>query len=53
MKEAVDHIISKIGERRPEIGIVCGSGLGIIGDSIEDAVTLDYNDVPYLEKNGK
>ena len=50
--QAVEFIQSKIGNLAPEIGVVCGSGLGIIGDSIENSVKLDYNDIPHFQKTG-
>ncbi|AAV91070.1 Chain A, Purine nucleoside phosphorylase [Singapore grouper iridovirus] len=31
---------------RPVLGIVCGSGLGKIGDSLETSITVAYSDIP-------
>ncbi|WP_256757222.1 purine-nucleoside phosphorylase [Cohnella sp. WQ 127256] len=33
---------------RPEIGLILGSGLGILGDELEDAVTIPYEDIPHF-----
>lgn len=32
----------------PEIGVVLGSGLGLIADRMEDAVTIPYTDIPHF-----
>jgi purine-nucleoside phosphorylase len=33
---------------RPEIGLILGSGLGVLGDELEDAVTIPYEDIPHF-----
>src|SRR3954468_13017742 len=33
---------------RPEIGLILGSGLGVLGDELEDAVTIAYADIPHF-----
>ncbi len=33
---------------RPEIGLILGSGLGILGDELEDGVTIPYEDIPHF-----
>ena len=52
VEEAVQYIRSKV-KCKLEIGIVCGSGLGRLGDTIEQAITIDYNDIPHFQKSGK
>lgn len=42
---ALQYIRTKT-ESRPEIGIVCGSGLGGIGDLVVDPVKIPYGDIP-------
>ncbi|MBO8170613.1 MAG: purine-nucleoside phosphorylase [Bacillaceae bacterium] len=32
----------------PEVGLILGSGLGVLADEIEDAVKLDYEDIPHF-----
>ncbi|OEH93597.1 purine-nucleoside phosphorylase [Bacillus solimangrovi] len=44
-KAAVDYINSKITEE-PKIGLILGSGLGVLADEIEDPITIDYSDIP-------
>lgn len=45
MKEAVSYIESKTSEK-PEFGLILGSGLGELADEIEDAVKIDYKNIP-------
>lgn len=35
-----------IGERAPKIAVILGSGLGGLGDKLEDAVRIAYKDLP-------
>ena len=37
---------SVLRDRKPQIGIVLGSGLGALADRIEEAETLPYSDIP-------
>ncbi len=32
----------------PEIGLILGSGLGVLGEQLEDAVTIHYADIPHF-----
>ncbi|MFH1710542.1 MAG: purine-nucleoside phosphorylase [bacterium] len=43
---AADFIQSKLGGRKPEVILTLGSGLGELGNKIEDAVTIPYADIP-------
>ncbi|GKU79617.1 purine-nucleoside phosphorylase [Paenibacillus sp. L3-i20] len=47
IKEAAQYIQGKINIT-PEIGLIMGSGLGVLGDLIEDAVTIQYHDIPHF-----
>ena len=31
---------------RPKIGIICGTGLGGIAESVENKTTVEYKDIP-------
>lgn len=37
---------SVLRDRKPQIGIVLGSGLGALADRIEGAEALPYSDIP-------
>lgn len=45
MKETVKYIQEKIGDFKPEIGIVLGSGLGELADEYCD-IKINYKDIP-------
>ena len=44
--KAVEFLRTRIGDFRPEVGIVLGSGLGKLADSITDPVTVPYREIP-------
>ncbi len=48
LKESAEYIKAKTGDEKIEIGIVLGSGLGDLADEIEDAVCIDYHDIPHF-----
>ncbi len=45
-KKSADYIKGVIGDFRPEIGLVLGSGLSGFADLIENPVTINYRDIP-------
>ena len=45
-KAAADHVAALILGRTPEVGIILGSGLGSLADSIEDKICIHYSDIP-------
>ena len=45
IKESVDYIKSKYNVK-PSIGLILGSGLGSLGERIEDSIIIDYKDIP-------
>jgi len=47
MKEAAGYIESRIKDK-PQIGLILGSGLGVLGDDVKDAVYIEYNDIPHF-----
>ncbi|WP_336786830.1 purine-nucleoside phosphorylase [Paenibacillus sp. MMO-177] len=47
IKEAAAFIAGKV-QVKPEIGLIMGSGLGVLGDHIENPVTIDYSDIPHF-----
>lgn len=48
VQEAADALRAKIGERRPTIGLILGSGLGDLANDVTNAVAIPYNDLPYF-----
>jgi purine-nucleoside phosphorylase len=47
IEEAAAYIRSKTG-LEPEIGLILGSGLGVLGDDLEASVVLHYSDIPHF-----
>lgn len=50
IKSIADWIQQKV-EIRPKIAIVCGSGLGGLGDRIQSPVAIPYSDIPCFPKS--
>lgn len=46
ISSSADYIKSKIGDRKPLVGIILGSGLGKLGDKINNALVIPYKDIP-------
>ncbi len=46
LEAATTHIRARIGERKPTVGLILGSGLGGFADQLEDAVAIEYGDIP-------
>lgn len=47
IQEAAAYIREKTLQT-PEIGLIMGSGLGVLGDHIEEAVVIPYHDIPHF-----
>ena len=47
IRAAADHILSRVS-LRPTVGMVLGSGLGDFADTLEDAVSIPYCQIPYF-----
>lgn len=46
--EAALYIRDRIGSSSPQVGIILGSGLGALADSIEDPVVIPYSGIPHF-----
>jgi purine-nucleoside phosphorylase len=40
--------IEKNLDKSPEIGLILGSGLGVLGDEIEEPITIPYSEIPHF-----
>lgn len=47
IQEAAAYIQSRISET-PEVGLILGSGLGVLADLVEQPVTIAYGDIPHF-----
>ena len=48
-QESADFIRAQIGSFVPQVAMVLGSGLGFLGDMVENAVCVSYRDIPYFK----
>ena len=46
IKQLVAIVLERAGGRKPELGIVLGSGLGKLADDIQDPIIIPYKDLP-------
>ena len=51
IKESADYISKRAGCFKPEIGIILGSGLGKLGDRIENPIIIPYSEIPNFAKS--
>ncbi len=49
--EAADFLRGRLGHLRSHVGIVLGSGLGAVADTIHDATIVRYEDIPHFPKS--
>ncbi|MNO20772.1 Purine nucleoside phosphorylase 1 [compost metagenome] len=47
IQEAADYICSR-GDVSPKVGLILGSGLGVLADHIEEAIQIEYKDIPHF-----
>ncbi|UHA72909.1 purine-nucleoside phosphorylase [Paenibacillus sp. 481] len=47
IQEAASYIQSRVSFK-PEIGLILGSGLGVLADLVEEAVTIPYHEIPHF-----
>ena len=48
-QESADAIRAKIGIFKPEVAMVLGSGLGYLGDLVENAIAVPYGEIPHFK----
>lgn len=55
IRDAADHLKQKLaahwGGQGPEIGLILGSGLGELGDRVENALYADYAQIPHFPRS--
>lgn len=44
--ESANYIRERIGDRKPKIAIILGSGLGVISEDIQDKIIINYKEIP-------
>ncbi|GJM82652.1 purine-nucleoside phosphorylase [Paenibacillus timonensis] len=50
IREAAEYIRSR-SALAPKVGLILGSGLGVLADHIEQPVSIDYRDIPFFPQS--
>jgi len=50
IKEAKAYIEKKL-DKKPELGLILGSGLGILAEEIENPIKIKYDEIPHFSKS--
>lgn len=48
LEDAARAMRARLGDRKPEIGLILGSGLNKFAESIKDAETISYHGIPHM-----
>ena len=48
-RESAQAIRARLGGFIPKVAMVLGSGLGFLGDEVEDPIAIDYPDIPHFK----
>lgn len=48
-QESARVLRERLGEFTPKVAMVLGSGLGYLGDEVEDPIAVDYRDIPHFK----
>ena len=48
-QESADALRARIGEFQPQVLMILGSGLGYLGDIVEDPIVVPYGEIPHFK----
>ena len=48
-RQSAGAIRSRLGGFTPKIALILGSGLGFLGDEVENPIAVDYKDIPHFK----
>ena len=48
-RESADFLQAKLGSFQPKVAMVLGSGLGYLGDVVEDPIVVPYGEIPHFK----
>jgi len=51
LDEAFAFLQTRLGNLRPQIGLILGSGLGDYADTLEDAIKIPYAEIPHFPQS--
>lgn len=49
--QEITSFIQNLVSTKPEIGIICGSGLGGLAELITDKIVIPYTDIPHFPRS--
>jgi len=47
-RRSADYILDRLGGFAPKIAMILGSGLGELGDTVENPIVIPYGDIPHF-----
>ena len=50
-EQSAEYIRSRIGEFTPDVAMILGSGLGWLGDVVENPIVVPYGDIPHFKSS--
>ncbi len=48
LEESASYVKTIIGDKKVSIGMILGSGLGVLAGELENPITIDYKDIPHF-----
>ena len=51
IEESASYLRGKLGDRRPQVGMILGSGLGDYADQLTNKIEIPYADIPGFLKS--
>ena len=48
-QQSASYIRDQLGAFSPKVAMILGSGLGFLGDVVEDAIAIPYGDIPHFK----
>lgn len=50
-RQSADALLAKLGDFRPRVALVLGSGLGYLGDLVENPIAVPYTAIPHFKSS--
>ena len=50
-QESADFLRAKLGDFQPKVAMILGSGLGYLGDVVENPIAVPFGEIPYFKES--